>query len=1459
MFCMNCGTKLPDNAKFCYQCGEKTNVGGEQNSVQEVKSSAPVTDSEKKTAEKNNVTTENKEQNSPKDKNTALNNNGKTKNSKNSEETIEPGGMDFYVLGRKVHVDERTVQTDMIQRKYVALAYEKSNKARKEFIDSFEQVTDLNSIRRLFIDTVEANCHEAIDLAYDEFIKDKLFHIKKDSFDKMLYRRIDESAGMQSIQKGIGNIAAMKSQLAYEKEANKANWVGGGFGISGAIKGAVQAKALNMAQDGLTSLAKSVTGNSDSAKLRRYAEAQVGSVNTYAESVAQVVYQFIRTYLPEDIVYEKNKIRQKNGLRGYNNLLRTTKETVNWCRNIVELFKSERITQDEAIDELCKSLGSRTDRIELYRGILEVDINAYEGLSDIARFDGYEHLLAQDYFRINKERLQKALAPYIGEKAYKYTWIRQAATDLDLKPIITNLKLNSLNETQEIDSKKQITIQLINNTFHIDPEAIHNELASSNIELIFEGLGDNARVIVKSDEPLPKKYGNFITFENVKLDKDYLNLLKSASSELKTLSEEAIKAGDVDKAIEYLKQMLQMNDDEAAFKIAKLYLNEKHDWENALAYFEQCPNDNVEALVLMAEIQKEKLGNKKKYEQLLNRAAEIYLAEAGKANKKNDRAGVLNNLDKAVKCNSGEAYCRYGTLYEKGKYVERDIQKAIEYYKKGIELNNKNAQIRLSYCYLNIGSEYEKTDIDKAVEYYKMSIELENSDAHEKLVDLYLKLGSKCEKTDVQKAIEYYKKGIELESSEAKNKLANLYLDLGSECEKTDTQKAIEYYKEAIDLGNLKAHKKFADLYLNLGSECEKTDVQQAIEYYKLAFEMDNEKAAIKLGDLYSNKSLPAIYNYSSAMTWYKLVESSEEGRKAIQKLKENGKLAERLSFFITFYAPKFEGTYYYFYPSVSKDAFKNAAKSYANHFSIAYNDALVLYDSTHSMFFGKGKAGFIITSDGYLVTSQMSMIALKDVEKLSSVSKGKVIALPSKETVFESKKLDKSDVKFMEALNNEVLGEKAPEDNAPVTSLNSDSKVEARLNVNNEKIDYYTEGNKYLHGIGVLTDPQKALKWFEKGAVNGDKLCQYNLGYIYSSNLLGAPDYEKCKYWFTKAADNGVVEAKQYLENNKDFFATIGKNSSAGNYANESFNNGTVDNSISTMTPATKRNISEQDFNSLRYAFNQLFIETKKGTFMVLDLISAKKAKNVVDSYAKNLGIKVEDIRVLVDTTVFGSAKEGLILTNQYLMGSNMNKALPLNSIQYLNIENDENNNQQHVFAEPMHQHVTSFLADDEARVFFDKVNQCIFKAVVKPVDEQNFIKLKESFGQPFWKKFNDEFGVLDLIPSKRKQKVCKAVKQFNNMVFDYEKDVKVLIYESNFTTNDEWIVLTNMYIRGSSTNEIIPLNQIKFLKLESSLGKYKVYAEPMHTQIAEIDEKPQFNSIIDKINTFIFGNSPA
>lgn len=36
MFCMECGTELPDNAKFCFNCGEKINVSSKLNRVNRI-------------------------------------------------------------------------------------------------------------------------------------------------------------------------------------------------------------------------------------------------------------------------------------------------------------------------------------------------------------------------------------------------------------------------------------------------------------------------------------------------------------------------------------------------------------------------------------------------------------------------------------------------------------------------------------------------------------------------------------------------------------------------------------------------------------------------------------------------------------------------------------------------------------------------------------------------------------------------------------------------------------------------------------------------------------------------------------------------------------------------------------------------------------------------------------------------------------------------------------------------------------------------------------------------------------------------------------------------------------------------------------------------------------------------------------------------------------------------------
>ncbi len=62
--------------------------------------------------------------------------------------------------------------------------------------------------------------------------------------------------------------------------------------------------------------------------------------------------------------------------------------------------------------------------------------------------------------------------------------------------------------------------------------------------------------------------------------------------------------------------------------------------------------------------------------------------------------------------------------------------------------------------------------------------------------------------------------------------------------------------------------------------------------------------------------------------------------------------------------------------------------------------------------------------------------------------------------------------------------------------------------------------GSLYIHGEGVPTDYQEALKWTRMAAEQGDITGQFNLGSIYAGGLGVERDYAEAAYWFRLAGD---------------------------------------------------------------------------------------------------------------------------------------------------------------------------------------------------------------------------------------------------------------------------------------------------------------------------------------------------
>jgi len=230
-------------------------------------------------------------------------------------------------------------------------------------------------------------------------------------------------------------------------------------------------------------------------------------------------------------------------------------------------------------------------------------------------------------------------------------------------------------------------------------------------------------------------------------------------------------------------------------------------------------------------------------------------------------------------------------LYEVGLGVEKNTDKAIELYKRAIELNNTHAMVNLSSIYIN-NKEYKQ-----AIELCNKAIELKDANAMNNLGIYYFK-GYGVER-DYKMAKKLYERAIKYNNTSAMINLATLYEEgLGVN---KDPQKVITLYKQAVSLGDPDAmynlavcYKKAYGVQYNIEEAIllytqaislnhagamnglanyyyydsrTKSDTEKAIKLYEKAIELNNYEAMYNLATYYkSNKMLDkAIELYKKA------------------------------------------------------------------------------------------------------------------------------------------------------------------------------------------------------------------------------------------------------------------------------------------------------------------------------------------------------------------------------------------------------------------------------------------------------------------------------------------------------------------------------------------------------------------------------------------------------------------
>lgn len=218
---------------------------------------------------------------------------------------------------------------------------------------------------------------------------------------------------------------------------------------------------------------------------------------------------------------------------------------------------------------------------------------------------------------------------------------------------------------------------------------------------------------------------------------------------------------------------------------------------------------------------------------------------------------------------SPEALFKLGRAYERGEGVERDLQRALELYRKAADQGYGKAQHNLGAMYAN-GRGVEK-DATTAVEWLRKAADQGLTLSQMALASI-LKRGSGVKK-DVPQAAEWYGRAAALGDIQAAWELGRLYL-FGDDGFPVDFTKALPWIKQAAERGFAPAQNALGVMFEN-GSGLP-ADCASAAKWFRLAADQGDAKGQSNLGRLYS-VGQGVTRDVAEAYAWLKLSAAQNE------------------------------------------------------------------------------------------------------------------------------------------------------------------------------------------------------------------------------------------------------------------------------------------------------------------------------------------------------------------------------------------------------------------------------------------------------------------------------------------------------------------------------------------------------------------------------------------------------
>ena len=220
-----------------------------------------------------------------------------------------------------------------------------------------------------------------------------------------------------------------------------------------------------------------------------------------------------------------------------------------------------------------------------------------------------------------------------------------------------------------------------------------------------------------------------------------------------------------------------------------------------------------------------------------------------------------------------DLFYKLGQMFNLGLGTDSDVTKAIKYFKRSAEMNNKNGLFEYGKALL-IG-EHIPQDTDSAVKLLEKAVKLKNSNAKRFLALEYI--SEEHLEQDIEKGIALLTECADSGDVIASYRLGKIYLQ--GEIMPQNLDKAERYLLLATD--NEYAQYALAKLYL----QEEKYDIQKAVNYFENCADK-NHWASYQLGRIYLFGAKDIERDKEKAVEWF--TKSANDGNEYAQDLLEN-------------------------------------------------------------------------------------------------------------------------------------------------------------------------------------------------------------------------------------------------------------------------------------------------------------------------------------------------------------------------------------------------------------------------------------------------------------------------------------------------------------------------------------------------------------------------------------------